>query len=169
MTAVDFRSVTLAPVRALSLAAALVCCAVPALAQSGASALDSAAVEERRIRAVDSVWSAALQARDLDAVMSNYAEDAAFLAPGQPLLEGKRDIRAWFARQLAVPGYSATFSPTVVVVARSNDMAYEIGAYRVTYRDADGALVSRVGKHLVTWGKRDGRWRVTAESISGDS
>jgi ketosteroid isomerase-like protein len=153
----------------VTLAAGLACSAAPERAQSTASHRDSIAAEEARIRAIDSVWSAALQARDLDAVMSNYAEDAAFLAPRQPLIRGKGDIRAWFERQTAVPEYSATFSPTVIVVAASRDMAYEIGSYRVRYRDSDGTLVSRVGKHLVTWGKEGGRWRVTAESISSDS
>lgn len=156
-------------ISALALAAALAGCATPAPAQSTAPPTDPIAGEEARIRVIDSLWSVALQARDLDAVMSNYAEDAAFLAPGQPVLEGRDRIRAWFERQLAVPEYSATFSPTRIVVARSGDMAYEIGTYRVTYRGRDGVLVSRVGKHLVTWGREGGRWRVTAESISGDS
>lgn len=143
--------------------------AAPALAQSTAPPPAPLAEEEARIRVVDSVWSVALQARDLDAVMSNYAEDAAFLAPGQPVLEGRDRIRAWFERQLAAPDYSATFAPTRIVVARSGDMAWEIGTYRVSYRGRDGTLVSRVGKHLVTWGREGGRWRVTAESISSDS
>ncbi len=140
-----------------------------AQAQTAAPAPDPIAVAAERIRAIDSVWSAALQARDLDGVMSNYAEDAVFLSPGRPLLRGKEAIRAWFERQLAVPGYSATFWPTSIVVARSGDMAYEIGAYRVTYRGSDGTPQTAVGKHLVTWEKDAGRWRVTAESISGDS
>lgn len=160
---------TLARTRALVLTAALACAAAPAAAQSDTLAPDSLRAEQARIRAIDSAWSAALQARDLDAVMSNYAEDAVFLAPRQPLLAGRDSIRAWFERQLAVPEYSATFWPTVIVVARSGDMAYEIGAYRVTYRGVDGALATSVGKHLVTWGKEGGRWRVTAESISSDS
>lgn len=156
-------------VHALALVAGLAGSATPVLAQASASAPDATSAEAARIRAIDSTWSAALQARDLEAVMSNYAEGAAFLAPGQPLLEGRDAIRAWFEKQLAVPGYSATFAPTRIVVASSGDMAWEIGAYRVTYRGGDGSLVSRVGKHLVTWGREGGRWRVTAESISGDS
>lgn len=125
--------------------------------------------DEALIRRIDSVWSSALHAKDLDAVMTNYAEDAAFLAPGQPLLQGRPAIRAWFERTTAIPGYSATFEPTVIVVARAGDMAYEIGRYRVTFRGEDGAPQTRVGKHLVTWVKQGDRWLVSAESISGDS
>lgn len=130
-----------------------------------AGPLESDAAEIRRI---DSAWSRALQAKDLDAVMSNYADDAAFLAPGQPLLRGRRAIREWFERTTATPGYAATFAPTEIAVAASRDMAYEIGTYRVSFLGEDGVPVHRVGKHLVTWAKLDGRWRVTAESISGD-
>lgn len=125
--------------------------------------------EAAAIRAIDAAWSRALHAKDLDRVMDNYADDAVFLAPRQPIVRGKDAIRAWFAERIAQPDYSATFEPTEVVVAAARDMAYETGVFHATGRDAGGALVQRVGKHLVTWMKRDGRWKVTAESISTDS
>lgn len=154
----------------ISLAVAALC-GVIALGGCRTPAAGSVSIadDEAHIRRIDSVWSGALHAKDLDAVMSNYAEDAAFLAPRQPLLRGKPDIRAWFERTTAIPGYSATFEPTVIVVARAGDMAYEIGRYRVTFRGEDGTTQTRVGKHLVTWVKQGDRWLVSAESISGDS
>jgi ketosteroid isomerase-like protein len=48
---------------------------------------------------------------------------------------------------------------TRIVVSESRDMAWEIGAFRVT--SADGG--ERRGKHLVPWQKRDGAWKVVAE------
>ncbi|HEX7112647.1 MAG TPA: SgcJ/EcaC family oxidoreductase [Mizugakiibacter sp.] len=125
--------------------------------------------EEQAIREIDTAWSIALQAKDLDTVMNSYAQDAVFLVPGQPLIAGKAMIRAWFEKRIATPGYSASFMPTRIVVAASKDIAYELGTFHVTYLDQQGAQMSRVGKHLVTWEKRNGRWRVTAESISSDS
>jgi uncharacterized protein (TIGR02246 family) len=130
----------------------------------GGTALD----EERAIRELDAAWSQALSARDLDAVMSYYADDAAFLAPNAPIVRGKAAIRARFAGRLALPGYSASFAPTAITVARSGDIAYEIGAYRLVIDDGAGQSRTTTGKHLVTWEKRDGAWRVTAESINPD-
>lgn len=125
--------------------------------------------EERAIRAADAQWSADLGAGDLDAVMRNYAEDAAFLVPNRTIIVGKQGIRDWFEERLATPGYRAKFAPTHVVVSTSLDMAYELGVFEVTTTGPDGRPVVGKGKHLVTWEKRDGAWRVMAESISSDA
>lgn len=125
--------------------------------------------DQQTIRVIDAAWSQALQNKNLDKVMSNYAEDASFLPPDQPIVVGKARIRAWFARQITLPGFSATFSPTFVKVSRSQDLAYELGTFRVTINDQSGKPVTYLGKHLVTWEKLNGRWKVAAESINRDS
>lgn len=121
------------------------------------------------IRAKDAQWSADLEAGDLEAVMRNYAEDASFLAPNQPIIVGKQAIHDWFEERLATPGYRATFKPTRIVVSTSLDMAYELGTFEASVTGSDGRPVVRHGKHLVAWEKRDGVWRVAAESISADA
>jgi len=140
-------------------------CAMAAIGQ--ALAADRAA-EEQAIRRADAQWSAATQSADLDAAMRIYAEDAVFLAPGQATIVGRQGIRDWFARQMATPGYSVTFAPDHIVVSASLDMAYETGRYRVLWTAPDGTAMAGAGKHLVAWGKRDGAWKVVAESISPD-
>jgi uncharacterized protein (TIGR02246 family) len=124
--------------------------------------------EEAAIRAVDARWSQALYDRDLDGVMENYADDAAFLAANQPTIVGKQAIREWFAQRIATPGYRASFQPTRIVVSDSLETAYEIGTYQASWTAADGQTMAGVGKHLVVWEKREGVWRVAAESISPD-
>lgn len=126
-----------------------------------------ASADERTIRDLDAAWSQALQNKDLDKLMSNYAEDASFLPPDAPIVQGKEKIRERFANRIATPGYSASFEPTKIVVSRSGDMAYELGTFRVTIIDK-GKTIVRAGKHLVTWEKRTGQWKVTAESINYD-
>lgn len=121
--------------------------------------------DEGLIRELDEAWSRALERKDLEAVMANYGDDAVFLPPHAPILEGKAKIREFFAARMATPGYSATFQPTRVVVAKSGEMAWEIGTFRAT--GADGT--ERRGKHLVTWAKRDGVWKVVAECINHDA
>lgn len=125
--------------------------------------------DEQRIREIDAAWSQALHDKDLDKVMSNYAEDASFLPPDEPIVRGQGNIREWFARRVAMPGYSASFTPTRIVVAKSADIAYELGTFRVTVDDAAGKPLEYSGKHLVIWEKRGGHWKVTAESINRDS
>ena len=125
--------------------------------------------DEQIIREIDAAWSQALHDKDLDKVMSHYAEDASFLPPDEPIVSGQENIREWFERRVAMPGYSATFVPTMIVVAKSGDIAYELGMYRVTVDDASGKPVERSGKHLMMWEKRGGLWKVVAESINRDS
>lgn len=137
-------------------------------ANAAANGADAAA-EEEAIRRIDAAWSKDLQSKNLEAVMENYAEDAAFLVPNQPIVVGKQAIREWFQARIATPGYNATFAPTKIVVSSAGDMAYELGTFAASAQAADGKTVRSVGKHLVTWQKRDGRWRVAAEAISGDS
>lgn len=130
---------------------------------------DSGSVDEQMIRDIDTAWSRALQNKDLENVMANYAEDARLLPPDEPIVLGRAQIREWFARRVRLPGYHASFSPTTIKVARSGDIAYELGTFRVTIDDEAGRPVVHVGKHLVTWEKRDGQWKVTAESLNRDS
>ncbi len=122
--------------------------------------------DEHAIRQIDAAWSQALQHKDLDKVISNYAEDAKFLPPDEPILRGQARIRGWFAKRIAKPGYSATFAPTTIVVVKSGDIGYELGTFRVTLDDESGKPVEYTGKHLVIWEKRGGYWKVTAESIN---
>lgn len=98
-----------------------------------------------------------------------FSQDANLLPPDEPIVRGQANIREWFTRRVATPGYSATFAPTTIVVAKSCDIAYELGTFRVTVDDGSGRPVEYTGKHLVTWQKRGGHWRVTAESINRDS
>ncbi|HKW88678.1 MAG TPA: DUF4440 domain-containing protein [Candidatus Acidoferrales bacterium] len=90
------------------------------------------ATDERAIRELDTAWSSALQNRDLEKAMSNYADDAVFLPPDAPLVEGRGRISEWFAQRMSTPGYSPRFTPTRIVVAKSRDMAYELGTFSVT-------------------------------------
>jgi ketosteroid isomerase-like protein len=125
--------------------------------------------DKQAIRRIDAAWAEALQRKDLEQVMSNYSQDASLLPSDEPIVRGQASIREWFAKRIGTPEYSATFAPTTIVVAKSGDIAYELGTFRVTVENDSGIPVEYSGKHLVTWEKRDGHWKVTAESINRDS
>jgi uncharacterized protein (TIGR02246 family) len=151
-------TITTVPHLVLGLAASLAALLGPARAED----------DQRTIRALDEAWSRALEAGDLDGAMACYAEDAVLLPPEAPLVSGRAAIRERFGRRMATPGYHASFVTTRVTVSASREMAWEIGAFRVK-TDGSAGPVERVGKHLVTWEKRDGTWRVTAESLNFDA
>jgi ketosteroid isomerase-like protein len=127
------------------------------------------AQDKQTISEIDTAWSQALHDKDLDGVMSNYVEDSNFLAPDEPIVRGQANIRDWFTKRFATPGDSARFAPTTIVLAKSCDIACELGTFRVSVDNEPGKPVEYMGKHLVTWEKRGGHWKVTAESIDRDS
>lgn len=129
---------------------------------------NSVSADEQAIRQIDAAWSRALQNKDLDGVMINYADDASFLPPDEPIVQGAAKIREWFAQRVTLPGFSASFIPNTIKVAKSRDIAYELGTFRATINDDSGQLIAYSGKHLVTWENRDGHWKVTAESVNRD-
>jgi len=123
--------------------------------------------DEQAIRALDTAWSQAAQARNLDKTVSYYADDASMLPPNMPIAAGKDAIRAVWSQLLAMPGV-ITFAPSKVVVAKSGDLAYEVGAFQITVNDAQGKPAISTGKFVVTWQKRSGQWKVVADIFNDD-
>jgi len=60
----------------------------------GRSAPDTRPDDERAIRAADAATLKAAQAKDIDGVTANYADDASWLPPNAPIVTGKAAIRA---------------------------------------------------------------------------
>jgi uncharacterized protein (TIGR02246 family) len=123
--------------------------------------------DEQAIRTLDTAWSQAAQARDLEKTVSYYADDASMLPPNMAIASGKDAIRAVWSKLLSMPG-SVTFAPSKIVVAKSRDLAYEIGAFQIAGNDAQGKPAVSTGKFVVAWQKRSGQWKVVADIFNDD-
>jgi ketosteroid isomerase-like protein len=56
-----------------------------------------------------------------------------------------------------------------VEVARSGDLAYIMGTYQLTMKDAQGNAVPDHGKFVEVWEKQpDGKWKVGADIFNSD-
>jgi uncharacterized protein (TIGR02246 family) len=137
------------------------------LLASGVAFADAAA-DEQAIRALDASWSQAAGTKDLDKTVSFYADDASILPPNMPIATGKAAIRTVWSQFMAMPGFFITFAPSKVVIAKSGDLAYEIGTFQFTANDAQGKPATSVGKFVVNWQKRDGKWMVVADIFNDD-
>jgi len=106
--------------------------------------------------------------KDLDAVMTFYAQEAVIQPPGAPAVQGQEAIRQLYTSFFReVPFVSFTATNTALHVARGGDLAYETGINRFLL-DKGGARVEEVGKYLGVWRKVDGEWRLAAISFSSD-
>ncbi len=127
------------------------------------AAPDTRAAAEAAIRALDAEWSKAATARNLDAVVSYYSDDAHVLAPNAPLAATKESIRAGWA-PLMSPDLTVSWTPTKIEVAHSGDLAYLTGTYKIDMKPA-----ADVGKILEVWKKQpDGQWKCVADAFNSD-
>lgn len=127
------------------------------------------AAEEKAIREAELEWSKSAGAKDLDKLVSFYAEDGAMFAPNAPMSVGKAAIRTSWTGIMALPGLAITWAPVKVEVAKSGDLAYDHGAYDMSFTDPSGKPVKDRGKYLVVWKKQsDNSWKVAVDMFNSD-
>ena len=114
-----------------------------AMAQANAKKSSDA---ENRLRALDSEWSQAAQSKDVDKMVSYYSDDASAFPFNAPIATGKEQIRQLWLALMAKPGFSLSFAPTKIDVAKSNDLAYEAGTFELKMNDAQNNPTTTNGK-----------------------
>ncbi len=128
-----------------------------------------AAQAEKTIRELDTAWSQAAQSKDLDKTVSFYADDASALPFNAPIATGKEQIKKVWADLMAKPGFSLTFAPNKIEVAKSADIAYEVGTFELKMNDDKGNLTTIPGKFVVAWKRQPkGDWKVELDIFNTD-
>ncbi len=126
---------------------------------------DTRAADESTIRSLDADWVKAVASKDADRSASFYADNAMLFVPGAPLSSGKEAVQKAVKEELVAPGTTLSFTPTKVTVARSSDLAYEIGDYSLTVTPKSGKPQTQKGKYIVVWGKQsDGSWKALVDA-----
>ncbi len=129
---------------------------------------DTRAADEAAIRAADVAWSQAAAAKQVDAVLNFYTDDASSLVDKGPIATGKQAIGdSW--RDLFNMGYAISWQPTKVEVAQSGDLGYSQGTYEQSITGLQGTPVMSKGKYVVVW-KKDaaGAWKAVSEIANSD-
>jgi uncharacterized protein (TIGR02246 family) len=137
-------------------------------ADTSAPSAESHAKDEQAVRDTDGQWAKTAGTHDVDATVAYYADDAVLLPPNGPKVTGKQAIRtAWVS--LLSPNIALTWGPSKVEVSQSGDLAYVIGTYDLSTKDAKGKAVSDHGKTLEVFKKQaDGSWKAVADMYSSD-
>jgi uncharacterized protein (TIGR02246 family) len=137
--------------------------------QREAAAPDTRAADEAAIRTADATTLKAAQAKDVDHVVINYAEDATWLPPNAPTVHGRDAIRAGWAQFLASPNLTIDWQITKLDVSHSGDLAYVLYSYQLTMQGPNGKPISDHGKDLAVWQKQsDGSWKMVADAYNSD-
>jgi len=127
---------------------------------------DTRAADEAAIRAASGAWLQGTAEKDVDKIMSFVAADAQALYAGRELV-GAEAIRQTWTEDMADPNYAVTWETTKVKVARSGDLAYEMGTFEETRSDAKKKPQTTKGTFLTIWEKQaDGTWKVKVDIAS---
>lgn len=108
-------------------------------------------------------WDAAQEARDVDAVVAMYTDDARLLAPNRPMTNGREAIRAELGGMIEA-GLSIKLAS--IEVTAVGDIGHSVGTYAVS----SGDTVIDLGKYIETWARGDdGVWRIANDIYNSDN
>lgn len=129
---------------------------------------DTRAADEATLRNLDAQWAKSAAAKDVDASVGYYSDDASLLAPNEPIASDKASIRAAWTGMLS-PETTLNWQATKVEVAQSSDLAYIMGTYQLTTTDPKAKPLADRGKFVEVWKKQaDGSWKTVADIFNSD-
>jgi ketosteroid isomerase-like protein len=123
----------------------------------------AASADEKAVRDADEAWSKAAGTRDLDKIVSYYADDAIVLPPNEATVTTKEGIRKMW-QGLLDSGGTISWTATRVEVAKSGDMAVTTGTYELAMKDG----TKDHGKYCEVWEKKAGTWKAATDMFSSD-
>ena len=117
-----------------------------------------------QILRLDQEWSQAAQSRDVERVLSYWADDATVLPPGSPAVQGKAAIREFVEKSFETPGFQISWVTIDVIPSIGGDFAYGLGKNRMSFTGADGKPVVVEGKAVTIWRREpSGAWKCVVD------
>lgn len=129
---------------------------ISACGQSAPST-DTAALEAR-----SDAWETALNAKDTDALVDLYTDDARLLPPDGAMTSGKEGVRAAFGGMIeaGIGGETTRVETTVL-----GDVGYIVGTFTLQA----GEEILGTGKYIETWHRgEDGQWLISNDIYNND-
>lgn len=123
------------------------------------------ATEEAAVRARSAEWNRAVTARNLDAIAAIHSPTAVVMMPNAPMMTGATAIRRSWQEAFASPNLSVNWQPSTITVARSGDVAAEVGTYTMSF-DTPQGRVNDSGGYTTVWQKVDGQWVVASDIVT---
>jgi uncharacterized protein (TIGR02246 family) len=132
---------------------------------------DTRAADQKAILDVETAWSADMNSKDLDKMVSHYADDAILMLPDMPAMKGKDAIRAGLKPMLADKNFALGFVPTAVEASKGGDLAYSYGTYTSTMTNPKTKKpVTEHGKYATVYRKQaDGSWKAILDIDNADA
>jgi uncharacterized protein (TIGR02246 family) len=148
-------------------------CAISAIAITLTACNQAADTHDADVKAINDTetqWNRDLPTKDLDKLVSYYADDGSLILAGAPPSTGKDAIRAAFKGLLADPAASLQFHATRAEVAKSGDLGFTQGAYTLTVTDpVSKQPIHDHGTYVTVYRKQaDGSWKAVSDVASSE-
>jgi uncharacterized protein (TIGR02246 family) len=132
---------------------------------------DTRDADAKAIRDGEATWNKDWATKDIDRIVSHYADDASVEVPNVPIMTGKDAIRTGLKEFMADPNLALTFQASQVEVAKAGDLAYTRGTYSMTMTDPTSKqAVTERGKYVTLYRKQpDGSWKAVEDINNADS
>lgn len=120
--------------------------------------------EKAILRDADSKWSIAAETKDLNLLVTFYADDVLLLFPNRSIITGKEATREVFSKAFKDPNYTLSWKSSKVDVSAIADVGYTVGAYNQTYSGSYNNQIMERGKYAAFWRKdENGHWKVVVD------
>jgi uncharacterized protein (TIGR02246 family) len=114
-------------------------------------------------------WAQTVPTKDVNKIVSYWADDAFVMQDGQAPLKGKQAIRQMVEESFKMPGFNITWQPESVEVSDAGDMAYMIENAQVSFNDSTGKQITLKNKAVSIWRKQqDGSWKNAVDISTAD-
>ena len=129
---------------------------------AAAAPIDHSA-DARTILAADSGWMRNVMAKNVDSLMTYYANDAVSYGFGAPAV-GIDQIRAEYTEMVKATMSDPKLNSNTIKFSNDGSMAYDHGTYTMTMTPPGGKASTETGAYLNVWQKMDGHWKLVAEA-----
>ncbi len=100
---------------------------------------------------------------------SFMTEDGVWLPPNAERVDGRAGVREWVLQFTQAEDFSFDWKATSIEVSTDGKLAYGIGTYEVSLKDAEGNPVSDKGKLVDLFEKQaDGSWKCSVSTWNSD-
>jgi len=100
----------------------------------------------------------------IESFLTYCATDAVLLRANSMPIEGKDAIKNSLAKR-SDKGFTLTWKPTFCSVAKSGELAYTYGLYKLSTHDSIGNPIEGKGTYLTVWRKdAEGKWKWVADT-----
>jgi uncharacterized protein (TIGR02246 family) len=149
---------------------ALIALSIAACNQPPAPAPDTHDADVKAISDTETQWVKDWASKDVDKIAATYADDAVVMTTGMDAARGKDAIHAMLKQMTADPALSLTFQSSKVEVAKSGDMGYTQGSYKMAMTSPSTKKVMEDhGSYVTTYRKQaDGSWKAVADIATSE-